>query len=212
MCELDTDGPGHDCGRDVWMGETRDLAGAPAPPGVVAAAVTGGWTPSAEEVERLVDPDGDDDAPAGPVEKPAPRPVGAEETDEQEGGAVDDRPPATGDGGRRRGAEVMEAPRYETAAAAVDRSPSRLWRVAIGDLPSPWSAPPVTLASLVRYARDADWCAQDSVGWRRAGQAYLCFAIPVSFLFYVAAWVVQRPGRLAAAAILGLIVWLAVGR
>lgn len=79
----------------------------------------------------------------------------------------------------------------------------RVWSVAVGDLPSVWSEAPATPAELVRYARDGEWCAPDSTRLRGAGQAYSwAVAIPASVLAYVAAWVVQRPGRLAAVVLL----------
>jgi hypothetical protein len=94
-----------------------------------------------------------------------------------------------------------------------ERAESRVWRLAVGDLPSPWSEPPAELAALVRYAAAGEWCASEATGWRRAGQVY-CWgvAIPASTVAYVLAWVVQRPGRLGALAILSLVVWLAVLR
>jgi hypothetical protein len=87
----------------------------------------------------------------------------------------------------------------------------RVWDAAIGETPSPWSQPPAELAALVRYAADAEWCDDTSVGWRLAGQAYCwLIAIPVSLAAYLVAWVVQRPGRLALAALLGGAITLAM--
>jgi hypothetical protein len=211
MCELDDGGPGHDCGQDVWTGELPDLTGAPASPDLVVAAAAGGWTPSAADLEQLVRGDAAKTRPPGP----APAEAGPEPTQEET--AVQDRPPSTADGGRRPpSTEVMEAPRYAPAVVENTARPpasSRAWQAAIGELPSPWAVPPETPAALVRYARDADWCAEESTFWRFLGRFYCALvAIPVSVAAYLLAWAVQRPGRLAALAILGLVVWLAVGR
>lgn len=82
----------------------------------------------------------------------------------------------------------------------------------IGDLPSPWSEAPATLAELVRYARAGAWCADDSVFLRFLGQAY-CYgiAIPVTFKHYMQAWAVQRPGRFFAMTALVTVLKLSVG-
>jgi hypothetical protein len=103
--------------------------------------------------------------------------------------------------------ELVEAPSLLPVPARM----ARVWDVAIGEKPSTWSTPPAELSALVRYAQDADWCAETSVGWRLAGQLY-CFlvAIPVSFTCYLLAWVVQRPGRLALAALLAGVLTLVV--
>ncbi len=119
------------------------------------------------------------------------------------------------------GAELITAPRIEPIPAGetapVDQTPTeirsrlsrRLWDVAIGEWPSVWSTPPTEPAALVRYAAAGQWCAPDATTWRRLGQAYcVLLAIPVSVALYVAAWLVQRPGRLVAAAVLATIVWL----
>lgn len=82
----------------------------------------------------------------------------------------------------------------------------------IGDLPSPWSEAPATLAELVRYARAGAWCAEDSVFLRFLGQAYCyCVAIPVTFKHYMQAWAVQRPGRFFAMTALVTVLKLSVG-
>ncbi|WP_322755745.1 hypothetical protein [Frankia sp. Cas3] len=119
------------------------------------------------------------------------------------------------------GADLLKAPRIDPVPAGetalVDQTPTetrsrvarRVWEVAIGQWPSVWSAPPTELAALVRYAAAGQWCAPDATTWRRLGQAYcVLLAIPVSVALYVAAWLVQRPGRLVAAAVLATIVWL----
>ncbi len=125
------------------------------------------------------------------------------------------------------GETAREAPRLETLPVAVEtdsaetdsatdgetgagrRAAGRLWELAIGDLPSVWSVPPTEPAALVRYAAAGQWCSPDSRVLRFLGQAYcVLLAIPVSVALYVAAWLCQRPGRLAAAAVLAAIVWV----
>lgn len=116
----------------------------------------------------------------------------------------------TAPGTALRSAESGDDPRAgATRAQARARIPhwrstaERVWSVAVGDLPSVWSEAPATPAGLVRYARDGEWCAPDSARLRGAGRAYCwAVAIPVSVLAYVAAWVVQRPARLAAVVLL----------
>ncbi|MCK9895205.1 hypothetical protein [Frankia sp. AgB32] len=104
---------------------------------------------------------------------------------------------------------VVEAPLLLPVRARV----ARAWDVAVGDTPSPWSAAQPPMADLVRYAREAPWCAAEADGWRRAGQVYQwTVAIPISLVTYLVAWVVQRPARLGLAGLLGLLVVLAVLR
>lgn len=107
------------------------------------------------------------------------------------------------------GAELVEAP--ELHPVPMSASARRVWDVAIGATPSPWSAPQPELAALVRYAQEGQWCDDDARGWRIAGRVY-CYAvaIPVSLACYLLAWVAQRPARLAAAGLLGVVlaVWL----
>lgn len=104
------------------------------------------------------------------------------------------------------GGELIEAPRLDPVPA---RAPARLWAVLVGAVPSVWSEPPTAPSALVRYARDGEWCAPEAVGWRRVGQAYcVLVAIPASVVAYLLAWLVQRPGRVFAAGLLALIVWL----
>jgi len=103
--------------------------------------------------------------------------------------------------------ELVEAPSLLPVPARV----SRVWDVAIGETPSPWSQPPAELAALVRYAADADWCDPESRGWRLAGQVYVWLvAMPVSLAAYLVAWTFQRPGRLALVGLLGGAITLAV--
>lgn len=82
----------------------------------------------------------------------------------------------------------------------------------VGDLPSPWTEPPATLAELVRYARRGAWCSDDAPFLRFLGQAY-CYliAIPLSFKHYMQAWAAQRPGRFLALTALTLVLKLTVG-
>lgn len=79
----------------------------------------------------------------------------------------------------------------------------------VGDRESLWSESPASPAELARYARDGQWCAPTSVVWRTAGRAYCwLIAIPATILLGLAAHILSRPGRLAAALVLALAVWL----
>lgn len=89
-----------------------------------------------------------------------------------------------------------------------------VWAVAVGDRPSLWSQAPTTGPELIRYARDAEWCAPDRTFVRWLGRAYcVVIAIPFSTIAYLAAWIVQRPGRFGSFLLLCAIVtaslWLA---
>ncbi|THJ75387.1 hypothetical protein E7Y31_05830 [Candidatus Frankia alpina] len=90
---------------------------------------------------------------------------------------------------------------------------ARVWDVAVGQTPSPWSQAQPPMADLVRYAQQAPWCAEDAESWRRAGRVYQwTLSIPVSLVCYLLAWVVQRPARLGLAGLLVGLVVLAVAR
>ncbi|AEH08760.1 hypothetical protein FsymDg_1275 [Candidatus Protofrankia datiscae] len=231
MCAFGADHDG-DCGRDVWTGffwgvaecvefgwwvQDRGDEGlgfvpcAPNAPGAIPntsrLVLDAVWDPAAGRWQlRDTRPQRDDHRP-----DPTP-PAQDDEDDEEHAVGGDETPPGT---------ELIEAPRIDSTPADGDetfgemptetrmRAARRLWDVAIGELPSVWSEPPAEPAALVRYARDGDWCAPEATGWRRAGQVYCALvAIPVSVVLYVAAWLVQRPGRLAAAAALATIVWI----
>lgn len=89
------------------------------------------------------------------------------------------------------------------------RLPAFMQAVLNGEVRSMWSQPPATGPDLLAYARRGQWCAPESTGWRLAGKTY-CYAvaIPFSMTAYGAAWVMQRPGRGAAIALLGFVLWL----
>jgi hypothetical protein len=93
-----------------------------------------------------------------------------------------------------------------TGAGAVFKP---IWAVAVGDVPSVWNEAPASPAGLVRYARDGAWC-RDTRGFIRVtGRVYhTVVAIPACLVLYILALIVQRPGRLTAALLLSLIVWL----
>jgi hypothetical protein len=85
----------------------------------------------------------------------------------------------------------------------------RLYKVALGDDHTIWSDKPASPAEVVRYARDGAWCSADSRFWRFAGRTYaVLVAIPATVLLDVTEWLIQRPGRVAAAAFLIFILWL----
>lgn len=105
--------------------------------------------------------------------------------------------------------DLVEAPDLLPVRARV----ARVWDVAVGDTPSPWSAAQPPLADLVRYAHEAPWCAEEATGWRKAGRFYQwTISIPVSLVCYLLAWLVQRPARLLLAAVLAGLITLAVLR
>jgi hypothetical protein len=78
---------------------------------------------------------------------------------------------------------------------------------AFGDIPTVWSEPPATLASLLLYARHGAWVGPGSKFWRGLGVLWcVLFAIPVSTAAYYLAWFCQRPWRL----VTGVVVVLAL--
>ncbi|SBW21076.1 hypothetical protein FDG2_1891 [Candidatus Protofrankia californiensis] len=230
MCagaEVDHDG---DCGRDVWTGRPSGAAecvefgwwvqdrGDEGLGFVPCAPDAPGATPDLDRLLR----DAVWDPAAGRWQLRDTRP-------QRDGHPLDPTSPtqneeeenAVGGDETSPGTELIEAPRIDPMPAGWDetsgemptetrmRAARRLWDVAIGELPSVWAEPPTEPAALVRYARDGDWCTPDATGWRMAGQVYCALvAIPVSVALYVAAWLVQRPGRLAVAAALATIVWI----
>ena len=87
----------------------------------------------------------------------------------------------------------------------------RACEVAVGDDMTVWADKPGSPADVVRYARDGAWCSPDSRFWRFAGRVYAALvAVPVTVLLDLAEWLIQRPGRVAAAAFLAFIVWVAL--
>lgn len=109
--------------------------------------------------------------------------------------------------GTRATARMRAYARARLAGATALRQ--RLYDIAVGDDMTVWSDKPASPAEVVRYARDGAWCSADSRLWRFAGRIYAALvAIPVTVLLDLTEWVVQRPGRLAAAAFLIFILWL----
>jgi hypothetical protein len=120
------------------------------------------------------------------------------------GGA--DEPRAT-----HTGAHARDEPAEDADRGRIPQWARRGWQVAIGDLPSPWSARPASPAEAVRYGRYGDYAAPGS-RWRTAGTWYaLLVAAPVTAGLAAAIWLLQRPGRLAALGLLVGLVWLFVG-
>lgn len=117
----------------------------------------------------------------------------------------DDAPAVAPDSGDKARLRAYAHARL-TGAGAVFKP---VWAVAVGDVPSVWNEAPASPAELVRYARDGSWCRDNRGFIRGAGRGYhAVVAIPVCLVLYVLALIVQRPGRLFAALVLSLIVWL----
>lgn len=88
----------------------------------------------------------------------------------------------------------------EFAASATDGD---WWGGLLGFVTPPdvWSTDRPSLSKAWAYAARGEWTREDGLP-RRAGQAYAFAAVPVIGLLYLLAWVVERPARLAAAALL----------
>ncbi len=74
---------------------------------------------------------------------------------------------------------------------------------------SPWTEWPVSLADLHAHVThpDATWHG-DVPAVQAAGLAYhYAIALPITVVLYAVAWVLQRPARLLAAILIGLLVW-----
>lgn len=77
--------------------------------------------------------------------------------------------------------------------------------------PSPVADPPATLLELIAYARDGEWASQGGP-LRALGIGYSWLAVAATTVLYYAAWIVQRPGRLATVTVLyGLLAHTPVG-
>lgn len=75
---------------------------------------------------------------------------------------------------------------------------------------TPWTEWPTSLADLHTHIThpDATWHG-DVPAIRAAGLAYhYLIALPVTAVLYAAAWILQRPARLLATLLVGLLVWV----
>lgn len=107
------------------------------------------------------------------------------------------------------GREAVEARLRAYARVSLEHLTAlrqRMYAVAVGDDRTIWSDKPASPAEAVRYARDGAWCSPDSRFWRAFGRLYAAtVAIPATVALDIAEWLIQRPGRLAAALFLVLI-------
>ncbi|PWU52754.1 hypothetical protein DLJ47_18105 [Micromonospora sp. S4605] len=62
--------------------------------------------------------------------------------------------------------------------------------------------PPATLLELIAYARTGEWTSAGIGPVRALGIGYSWLAVAASTVLYYAAWIVQRPGRLATVTVL----------
>ncbi|MFI7510688.1 hypothetical protein ACIBSS_28115 [Micromonospora aurantiaca] len=62
--------------------------------------------------------------------------------------------------------------------------------------------PPATLLELIAYARTGEWTSAGIGPVRALGIGYSWLAVAVTTVLYYAAWIVQRPGRLATVTVL----------
>lgn len=92
------------------------------------------------------------------------------------------------------------------ADAADHMGPALGWISGTFTPPDVWSQDRPSLSKLWAYASRGDWTT-DTGAPRRAGQAYAAlFAFPLTAFAYFAAWVAERPSRLAAATALVVLI------
>jgi len=148
------------------------------------AETAGGWTPPIAPTPTT---------PRGRRRRPRPLAEAGDnlDTDDDE----------TRHGELIRAPRILPARRRDDDAAEGERERRDLagwWQVLIGDWPHMITTRQPSLQDLVRYATDGAWCAPDS--WLRwPGQLYCVLAVILSAVLYGAAWLVQRPARLAGA-------------
>jgi hypothetical protein len=132
---------------------------------------------------------------------PHPRPV----AEQSRRGARDRAREISGLGsGRQEGPEEV---RRELPAWLI-KAVEKVRAYAFGDIPTVWSEPPATLASLLVYARHGAWVGPGSKFWRALGVLWCALiAIPVSTLAYYLAWFCQRPGRLITGVVVAVALW-----
>ncbi|WP_152748194.1 hypothetical protein [Micromonospora sp. RV43] len=68
--------------------------------------------------------------------------------------------------------------------------------------PSVVADPPATLLELIAYARTGEWTSAGIGPVRALGIGYSWLAVAATTVLYYAAWIVQRPGRLATVTVL----------
>jgi len=108
---------------------------------------------------------------------------------------------------------------WATPPAVVDLGKSSvveetadLWSRALAFWTPPeiWSQPRPSLSQLTSYAWHGPWTGQDTHS-RWMGRTYAAVvSIPAHALAYVVLWLVERPARLGAAALLGLLICLSL--
>jgi len=78
-----------------------------------------------------------------------------------------------------------------------------VWRLAESE---PYTSTPASVAEMVAYTRAGGWVRGQRPWWREApGYLYGAFAVAVTATGHLAIWIVQRPSRVAATA---LVAWL----
>jgi len=92
--------------------------------------------------------------------------------------------------------------------ARTSRSPApRSPRAARGSI---WAESPASIADLLAYTKAGDWVpGEQAPVLEFLGKVYgYLVAVPTSIALYAVAWLLQRPGRLALACFVALVVWL----
>jgi len=117
-----------------------------------------------------------------------------------------------GQAGNRTVRNPAEAPEWVAmrAGAHARARVAALWAGVKADWPGRglWESSPASPAEVARYAAAGEWCAPES-RWRWAGLAWAYGpAALVTVVCHLVTWVVQRPGRVAALAVLAGLVWI----
>lgn len=138
--------------------------------------------------------------------RPSPAPVTEGETALPTSHSAGDAPEATNSAARAR-ARARVASETALTQGHDEADAAGVWEALIGRLqeywrpPVVWSQPPASLHELTVYAAHGEWTSQDGP-LRALGIGYSWLAVAASTVLYYAAWIVQRPGRLATVTVL----------
>jgi hypothetical protein len=117
-------------------------------------------------------------------------------------------PAETANSAARAGARARVAPDSVLTQGDEPADSPGVWDGLKARLAAYWRPPsvvaeaPATLLELIAYARTGEWTSAGIGPVRALGIGYSWLAVAVTTVLYYAAWIVQRPGRLATVTVL----------